>query len=207
MNIKIYFNNKFLEFISNDKQASTNQHIKHFPTITNSILDEINLLFLDEKKNNSITINKDFFEITLDYFKKKFSYVEAAGGLIKKQDKFLFIYRLNSWDLPKGKLDKGETIEHAAIRECWEECGVENLSIIKPLLPTFHIYPYKKNFAIKQTYWFKMKTDYNKVLIPQLEENITDVKWFSKKEIKEIVLKNTYFTIRDVVADGINSWD
>lgn len=204
MNKKIYFNHKFLEFSSEQLQVTNNQVFKYYPTISLLDLKEIEKLFLDEKSDVSIKINSLFFENVFNYFKNKFSYIEAAGGFISKNDSYLFIYRLEKWDLPKGKLDKGETIEHAAVRECEEECAVKNLKIKHQLLSTFHIYPYKKDFAIKQTFWFGMETDYDKILKPQLEENITDVKWFNRNEIETIVLQNTYLTIKDVISEGFN---
>lgn len=204
MNKKIYFNNKFLEFFSGEMQSSSNQLIKIYTKITEKDLKEIELLFLDEKSNISIKINDLYFETVVNYFKKELSYIEASGGFIKKEERFLFIYRLDKWDLPKGKLDDGETIEHAAIRECEEECGIDNLSIVKQLPSTFHIYTYKKYFALKQTYWFSMTTDFDKPLKPQLEENITDVKWFNRTEIETVVLQNTYLTITDVVKLALN---
>jgi 8-oxo-dGTP pyrophosphatase MutT (NUDIX family) len=204
MNKKIYFNNKFLEFCVEDLQPSNNQLIKIYTKITEKDLKEIEELFLDEKNNISIKVNDLYFETVINYFKKEFSYIEAAGGFIKKDELFLFIYRLDKWDLPKGKLDKGETIEHAAIRECEEECGIENLSIVQQLPSTFHIYPYKKHFALKQTYWYNMVTDYDKPLKPQLEENITDVKWFNRTEIETVVLQNTYFTITDIIKQALH---
>lgn len=114
----------------------------------------------------------------------------------------MFIYRFDRWDLPKGKLEKGETIEHAAVRECEEECAVKNLKIEQQISSTYHVYKYKKGFAIKQTYWFYMTTDYDKKLKPQKEENITDVKWFNKNDISTIVFGNSYFTIKDVVMEA-----
>ncbi|MDX2174333.1 MAG: NUDIX domain-containing protein [Bacteroidota bacterium] len=204
MNKKIYFNHKFLEFSSEQLQVTSNQVFKYYPTISLLNLKEIEKLFFDEKSEVQININSLFFETVFDYFKNRFSYIEAAGGFISKNDTFLFIYRLDKWDLPKGKLDKDETIEHAAIRECEEECAVKNLKITRQLSSTFHIYPYKKDFAIKQTFWFGMQTDYDKILKPQLEENITDVKWFDRTKIETTVLKNTYLTIKDVISEGLS---
>jgi len=43
----------------------------------------------------------------------------------------LFIYRFNKWDLPKGKLDNGESVSECAIREVEEECGIANLKIVR----------------------------------------------------------------------------
>ena len=117
---------------------------------------------------------------------------------------FRSIYRLGKWDLPKGKLDKGETVEAAAIRECEEECGIKNLKIEQQLSSTYHIYKYKGKLALKQTYWFYMTTNYEKPLKPQTEENIEDVKWFTKEKIKETVFGNSYFTIIDVINEAFN---
>ncbi len=203
MNKKIYFNNKFLEFFDTGMQLASNEQIKIYNTLTENSLFEIEQLFLNEAHTTIIKINYFYFSTVLNYFKNKFKYIEAAGGLIKKQNNYLFIYRLNKWDLPKGKLDKGETIEHAAIRECEEECGVKDLTITRQLPSTFHIYFYKNNWAIKQTFWFCMDTNYNETLIPQTEENITDVKWFTKNDIDTFVLKNTYLTITDVLTEGL----
>ncbi len=205
MNIKIYFNNKFIELLDDDIQDSQNQAIKKKYLLKgdklkfNKIIDD----FLFEPSNNSISIvSSDLFAL-LELFKTKFYYIEAAGGLIEKDNQFLFIHRQGKWDLPKGKLEKGESLKHCAIRECEEECGIKRLVIIKQLSSTFHIYKYKKGFAIKQSYWFYMKSDYSKKLTPQIEEDIDEVKWFSKNEIETIILNDTYFTISEVVKQAL----
>ena len=38
-----------------------------------------------------------------------------------------------SWVLPKGHVEKGETIEQAALREIYEETGLDNVQLIKHL--------------------------------------------------------------------------
>ena len=207
MNTKIYFNNRCLEFKSSLLQESENQSIRFYNEMDekklNSILEELlseNISGLSEHNTNYI-ISDDYLTFVLEYLKKNLHYIEAAGGLIQKKTEFLFIYRLGKWDLPKGKLDKGETIEHAAIRECEEECAVKNLKIEKQLFSTYHVYKYKKKIALKQTYWFYMTTDYAEQLIPQVEENIEEVKWFTSDEIKKTVFANSYFTIIDVVTE------
>ncbi len=61
--------------------------------------------------------------------KKKKSVIQAAGGIIWKEDgqkkKLAIIHRHkhNDWSLPKGKLDPGETWKKAALREVLEETG------------------------------------------------------------------------------------
>jgi ADP-ribose pyrophosphatase YjhB (NUDIX family) len=203
MNRRIYFNDKFMEFGNEAMQSSQNQSFKFSESGKN--LDKFIEEFLDETKKNSINITSIRFEKALEMMKRSFYYIEAAGGFIEKENKFLFIRRHNRWDLPKGKLEKNETVERAAIRECEEECAIKNLRIIRPLSSTFHIYQYKKGYALKQSYWFYMQTDYSEELIPQTEESITEVKWFSRSEIDSIILNDTYYTIGDVTKDALKS--
>ncbi len=208
MNTKIYFNNKFLEFTEEQLQDSQNQPIIFYDEISE---EKLNIILKDILNESFSAVNENIigfkmpvknFQAVINYLKKNLHYIEAAGGLIKKEHQFLFIYRLSRWDLPKGKLEKGETIEAAAIRECEEECGIKKLKIEQQLSSTYHVYKYKGKFALKQTYWFFMTSTYNKALKPQTEENIEQVKWFTKDEINDTVFSNSYFTIKDVVNEA-----
>jgi hypothetical protein len=128
-------------------------------------------------------------------FKQNIKTVVAAGGLVLNPKKeILFIYRNGIWDLPKGRIEKGETSEIAAVREVEEECGIFNLSIIKKLVTTYHIY-YQNGLKLKETHWFLMTSNYSKVLTPQLEEGITEVV-FKNDANSMIALKNTYANIK-----------
>ena len=67
--------------------------------------------------------------------------VEAAGGLVFNKDGgILMIFRNGKWDLPKGKLEIGESVEECAIREVQEECGVSGLIIENKIKDTYHTY-------------------------------------------------------------------
>jgi ADP-ribose pyrophosphatase YjhB (NUDIX family) len=133
------------------------------------------------------------------YFSKLFKVIDAAGGLVKnKNAQWLFIFRHNKWDLPKGKLEKNEAITDAAIREVEEECGIKGLSIVKQIPSTYHIYFINSKAVLKRTYWFEMDCTDQSPLVPQQEEGITDVKWLSKGELKK-VWDNTYESVRDVM--------
>ena len=203
MNKKIYYNNKFIEFERSQSQSSQNQTIKIYEKENEQTLKVIIDEFLDKTNLSSFIILNHDIEQVINYFKTSSFYIEAAGGFIEKDLHYLFIHRLGKWDLPKGKVDLGEKIENAAIRECEEECAVKNLKIQKQLSSSFHIYPYKTGFALKQTYWFYMITNHNEKLVPQTEENIDAAIWFSEKEAKKIAYNDTYLTIKDVILEAL----
>jgi ADP-ribose pyrophosphatase YjhB (NUDIX family) len=129
-------------------------------------------------------------------FKSYFKIQKAAGGkVLNVNNEVLFIYRFQKWDLPKGKINKGEKKQECAIREVEEECGIENLKIEKKLETTYHIFERKNKTILKVTYWYLMKTDFEGQLIPQTEEDIEKVV-FKNTDETEIALKNTYENIK-----------
>ena len=125
--------------------------------------------------------------------------IEAAGGLVFNKDgDILMIFRNGKWDLPKGKLEIGESVEECAIREVEEECGIYGLDIIEKILETYHTYNMDGEEVLKKTYWYKMKTDYSAKLIPQLEEGITKVSWIDRNQIAK-KMRSSYGNISDVL--------
>ena len=125
--------------------------------------------------------------------------IEAAGGLVRNEEgKLLLIYRNEKWDLPKGKLEAGESPEEGAVREVEEECGISGLSITRLLEPTFHTYELKGKTILKKTWWYEMRCTDKRPLTPQTEEGITDVRWMTEAEVQE-ALKNTYNSIAEVL--------
>ena len=127
--------------------------------------------------------------------------IEAAGGsVLNTEKKLLMIFRNGKWDLPKGKIEKRESPEEAAVREVEEECGISGLSIVRALTPTYHTYKLKDELILKKTWWYEMACSSNQVLVPQLEEGITKVEWLSKEDVT-IALSNTYFSVVDVVNE------
>ncbi len=111
--------------------------------------------------------------------------VLAAGGMIKNNEgKYLFIHRRGWWDLPKGKLDKGESFKQAAIREVKEEVGID-AKIVSKLPDTYHVYMENNKLILKHTAWFKMKSEQMKIIL-QTEEDIVDGKWISPKRFNSI---------------------
>ena len=155
------------------------------------------------KKTESVYIYHNNIKKLWEIFTKKFPIKDAAGGLVQRDDdKILFIYRKNRWDLPKGGIEKNELIIEAAQREVKEETGLADLIVIKKIGETFHLFNNGKNYRLKRTYWFEMKSDYKGDLFPQEEEGITSVEWISKKRIPEI-LENAYENIKGIVQKVI----
>lgn len=203
---KVFIKDKRIVFTNNQQyvdNVESELRLRFFSSdLTTILLD----LLQRAKRLQEIVIIVDDVENAFNQFKSSFTLIEAAGGVVKNnQNKTLFIYRLNNWDLPKGKIEKGEQIEEAAIREVEEECAVTGLKIVKPLNDSYHIYHLNDNPILKKTYWFEMQTDFDGKLIPQTEEGIEKVEWFTNEQIKEIALKNTYSSIADFLASSLGT--
>ena len=138
-------------------------------------------------------------ESTFSKLFEDYECIEAAGGIVKRKDSFLFIKRNGKWDIPKGKLEKGENSEVAAVREIQEKCGISGHIIEKIIGITYHTYEYKRKPVIKKTYWYELKYNGIKQTLPQVEEGITKVKWFKVNEISK-VKKCTYLSILEVIS-------
>jgi ADP-ribose pyrophosphatase YjhB (NUDIX family) len=134
----------------------------------------------------------------LSGFKKKLPVTIAAGGVVQHEEgKLLFIYRKKRWDLPKGRVDKGETLEGAAKREVKEETGVKKIKVGKPAGVTYHVFKRNNRYQLKETHWFFMKTSYEGVLTPEIKEDITKATWKNKSKTAKAI-KNTYPNIEDL---------
>lgn len=152
-----------------------------------------------ENRKKLVLLCRDHVEKVFQKFSSGFKRIDAAGGLVKNpKDELLMIYRLEKWDLPKGKIEKNEEIKIAAMRECEEETGIEHLKIVKELSPTYHIYTLKNKTVLKKTYWFEMLAGHNSVLVPQTEEDIEEVKWMNRDDVKT-ALENTYDSLKELI--------
>lgn len=136
--------------------------------------------------------------------KGHFSVYEAGGGLITNEaDEVLLMFRRNKWDLPKGKLDEGETLEACALREVQEETGLKNVTLDNKITETFHYYPLKDKKILKHSHWYRMHFTGTELTIPQIEEDILDIQWirpenlgkymaYSYENIRQVFLKAGY---------------
>ncbi len=142
--------------------------------------------------------------------KRRMRWVRAAGGIVTDPDgRMLLIRRNGRWDLPKGKVESGETLLQAALRETQEETGVKpNLapltSHLSPL-KTYHVFNLYGGWHLKQTSWFPMTVSVGSAAgTPQQEEGITEVVWVSPDEWYRR-LQHSYGTLRTLSSQWINS--
>jgi 8-oxo-dGTP pyrophosphatase MutT (NUDIX family) len=199
---KVFFNGRQIiltqSLPENRKNSSILCHqLEHLDS-----LPEIIQIFLTEEEDEVWVVFGNLDKLW-QKFRENFILIDAAGGVVRKDGKFLFIFRRAKWDLPKGKIENGESARQAALREVEEECGVFSLSIQKQLPTTWHIYqsPYRKNFGewvLKETSWFEMNLLADEEPIPQTEEDISEIKWVANSDFAEI-LGNTYPNLEQII--------
>ena len=144
---------------------------------------------------------KVFFKIFTSFYQ----IIEAAGGIVRHPSgKYLFIKRFGKWDLPKGKIEKGETPQKAALREVGEECGITSLKIVRELPSTYHTYKLEGNRILKKTWWFAMDYFGGFLTKAQTEEGITEATWLVPSQF-DMVLENSYRSIAELIGEV--SWN
>lgn len=151
------------------------------------------------KNLDSITFAVADLKETVKLVKDQFKIVQAGGGIVRQGNQTLLIYRLGKWDLPKGKLEKGESPVEGALREVEEECGVK-VTPQAEICQTWHTYTRNKKRYLKQTYWFAMDCLDDSQLQPQTEEGIKEVRWMTTQQVHQS-LYDSYFSIRYVFRE------
>jgi 8-oxo-(d)GTP phosphatase len=191
----------------------TQAKLIHHVWIKNVSNPDLNLLleFLDSRVPTdvlSVTISVPNYALAKNELRSKFKVEKAAGGLVRKKDKSLMIYRMKKWDLPKGKKEKGENYKQTAVREVEEECNI-SVKLGKRICTTWHTYTMNKRAMIKKTRWYLMEIQDDAKMKPQLNEDIEDVRWMSQKEVYH-ALEHSYRSINYVFErfyekDGLKS--
>lgn len=200
---KVFLNEKMIT-ITTSGNITLNKPIFYFDDFctTNEVKNWF-FSFIKSEEREAILVHsipENFF----DLFQSVFISIQAAGGVVFRKNRLLFIFRNEKWDLPKGKIDKGETAKEAAVREVEEECGISGHKIVKQLPSTFHIYqsPYKSTkgqWIFKETFWFEMNYFGDDLGNPQLNEGITQVKWFARNEL-DGVFANTFENLKQIIS-------
>ncbi|MDX5348374.1 MAG: NUDIX domain-containing protein [Hymenobacteraceae bacterium] len=156
------------------------------------------------KKLQSLTLIADKKKKLIEHLKDQFKIIKAAGGLVTKDGKILMIYRLGTWDLPKGKLKKTEDQQLGALREVEEECNIQ-VEITGKLPKTWHSYAYKGKKILKKTSWYLMNCTDDSLMKPQAEEFIEEVRWMTPEEVLE-VLPKAYTSISFVIRSYLEQY-
>jgi 8-oxo-dGTP pyrophosphatase MutT (NUDIX family) len=202
MYIKIYFGDKPL-FLCDSIDSTIAPFLYHDDAV---FIDELNTHTVKtmihemqvEKVHAGVFYHADLV-VLLKAFYKKFTFVQAAGGLVLNDaGEALLIFRRGKWDLPKGKLDKGETIEDCALREVAEETGLRGAQLAAALMTTRHTYREGARFMLKESYWYMMEVSGKQALTLQKEEDISEAKWVSADKIAAY-LPLCFPSIRDVL--------
>jgi 8-oxo-dGTP pyrophosphatase MutT (NUDIX family) len=204
MHLTIYFNDKPLFLCDDIDTPELREYLHHDDT-----------MFMDELSSPAIKsmiyemqlakIHAGvYYHPVLDELKKafwkKFKVIQAGGGLVENErGERLLIFRRGKWDLPKGKVDKGETLEAASLREVQEETGLKRVNIVKPLPCTYHTYMQDAKLVLKENYWYLMRAESAEMLVPQTEEDIERIIWADAEQVAEC-LKNTYSSVKQVLS-------
>lgn len=207
---KIFVQNKPLYLIDN-----VNKEVEVY-------LHRQDTIFIDELNSNAINTmvqqleTPDFYAGVFQYpdlnklikaFKSHFTVLVAAGGFVHiKNREALLIFRKGKWDLPKGKLDEGESIETCAVREIKEETGAGYLKLEKPLKITYHTYYEQEKHILKESHWFLIKASRKSILKPQTEEDIERCEWVPFEKLPGY-MNNMHASIIDVVNSAIEMID
>lgn len=194
---KVFIQNRPLFFISTE-EILTNPGIILPSSLVGVHNGFIHQLISEAPEDVDLYIQSEAPEIAFEQFFEGYDKIEAAGGIVKRKKKYLFIKRLGLWDLPKGKIETNESPEMGAIREIEEECGIENPRIKKLIQITYHTYLFEGKPTLKKTYWYAMRYAGPKALTPQTEESITEAAWLAESEL-ELVTSTTYPSIIDVI--------
>lgn len=144
--------------------------------------------------------NSSNFKQIYDPMKKL---IIAAGGVVMNEhNEVLLIFRRGCWDLPKGKLDEGETVAECALREVKEETALEHITQGAFIADTFHQYEEKGQPVTKQTSWYLMQGSSKETPVPQTEEDIAEIRWVPTQQLSPY-LANTYPNIIEILRKAI----
>ena len=202
MYVKIYFNDKPL-YLCDNIDGELQELVHHDDAV---FIDELSgpavksmLHEMKEARVHAGIYYHEDLEKLKKAFLKHFTLIQAAGGLVENEKgEWLLIFRRGKWDLPKGKLDKGETLEECAVREVQEETGLQKIKLKDKIGITYHTYDEFGKHILKESHWYKMKGSSKETIVPQTTEDILEINWVKKDKLEKY-LQNTYPSIAEVL--------
>ncbi|WP_121966342.1 NUDIX hydrolase [Myroides sp. N17-2] len=193
---KVFVNDKPL-FLTDKIEKETDFQLFLLDSVD---IDKIIIKYFQNKIDKAFLYHPDEKEI-LKKIKEKIPVQKAGGGVVfNPKGEVLFILRSGKWDLPKGGIEKHEEMEETAIREVEEETRVSQLKIVRKLPKTYHIFKRNGKYRLKITTWYEMTSDFDGPLVGQIEEDIEQVAWLNKEQIRE-AMNNSYENIKLLVDE------
>lgn len=194
---KVFVNEKKLLLSKQSEDLEKTLKYESFTTL------EIALDLLQNTSVKELNVFGEQIDEMWEEFKKLFRIIEAAGGIVNRPNgDILFIKRLGKWDLPKGKMEKGESREESAVREIEEETNLQNVELLDFINTTYHIYIERNgDRVLKYTHWFEMNFDGEDTSKPQIEEGITEVAWKNTSQIESEVFPSTFKNIQLIIKE------
>jgi ADP-ribose pyrophosphatase YjhB (NUDIX family) len=199
---KVFFNDRIV-FVDTVERKDNPFGVNNYDAFTYNDFENLISAFLKNEDcklmHISVKGNNNLIE---DFLSAFFIRIDAAGGVVlNDKNELLCIRRMGKWDLPKGKVEKGESPAEAAVREVVEETGLSGVQLISFRNNTYHIYQEKRNdnsWVLKNTYWFNMNYSGNEKPRPQISEQISEVKWGDL----QLLLSNTYKSLHELFVNN-----
>ena len=130
----------------------------------------------------------------------------SAGGVVVRvrdgmREGLLIRIRRDVYELPKGHVEAGETIEQAAIREIHEETGIRGeLRIDRELGSLAYSIARNGMKRSKRVHYFGLHAD-GDVSFDSLPKGSRELKWVNETELVEVPLVKE--TLRTIVSAGL----
>jgi 8-oxo-dGTP diphosphatase len=121
--------------------------------------------------------------------------VKASGGVVRRAGQVAVVHRprYDDWSFPKGKLDKGESWEDAALREVQEEIGLR-CRLGEELPPTSYRDP--KGRAKVVRYWLMEPLDGE--FVPS--DEVDEMRWLSPEDADALL---SYEHDRELLREAV----
>ena len=195
---KVYFANRSVEIVPAGSVADYEDGRVYYNCQAGDDLSQLPGWFEKAGDIDALVIEADDPAAAFTEFTSKLKTEVAAGGLVRnRRGQALLFWRRGAWDMPKGHLEIGETLEECALREVQEETGLTHLALGKPICVTYHTYHNKDKFVLKESHWYEMTLTGRESVKVQTEEDIVKAAWCGSLRLK-CLLKKAYPSIRDV---------
>lgn len=151
-----------------------------------------NLIIVNDKdeiighKKRGTLNQKDIYRVFALWIENSREILLARRALTKKKDPGLL------GPAVAGTIEKGESYESNIIKESKEELGLINI-LLKKFIKTRVIYPHN-HF----TQWFLLKIDKDIKDFKIQEEEVAEIKWFTKEELFKLVEEDSKELIKSL---------